>query len=616
MLSTESPLTALRDFDRVLDCPRTRHYTRLLDDIVSARLEHFDLDALPWGEVGDAKHLQGHQQGWRGATNLTGLLAFCHANPLSRHHGDARLLAHVKARLLEFARTQQEGMILSADMLAAQVDAEQPIADAELRRNNLYLAWSIEPLAMAANWVRDDLDAGQTTIVRRMIRRSADLLMALPCDERNNRGAVRCAVLCLLGRYLEDETLVQAGIRDFHRAPLGIFNPDGQINEGPGPDANYSGTSFIYCYTYRLFSDDIGIEAGIRDGARWYSWIADSFGAPACMGACTRVAIANPAKVTDFLPAMERHADAHPHFNWAIENGYLRSVGPASPLHAVSPLIYAMFEHNGKPGVEDPDWFSPARLHRYKPGVGPEFRFNDEGTDSHYFVLRRRGNFAVTSLIGRFPYKGLQTWNYALEAPVIWPTVTHASKTRAFGVDTARMRVSGTKFEDRHWHEGRDGRPNVLVTRTEEVMNHYVQTATTLLYLVSCHLTPREDRFIIDPKRCGEPRLDAGMLRYEDRQGRMVFAGPQPEVTRRENGIQLCFRDMGRTALYAFSNASFELLEFAPDGDCIRFRDDTGRYELHYEIRVFANDDLAPIGDKGLGRLFLSPQVHVRVDLE
>jgi hypothetical protein len=135
------------------------------------------------------------------------------------------------------------------------------------------------------------------------------------------------------------------------------------------------------------------------------------------------------------------------------------------------------------------------------------------------------------------------------------------------------------------------------------------------LVLVSCFLEPREDIFVIDTRRCGEPMIGNGCLSYEKRRGRMFFSGPQPDVMKRENGIQLSFRNPGRTVLYAFSNESFELLEFSPNGDRIRFRDDTGSYLLDYEVRVFGDDDMAPIGGKGLGKLFLSQKVKMNVEI-
>lgn len=614
MIDTKDPLGALRDFGRVAVDERTRFYSRDIDERLAARLEHFEMNRFPWGET-DEPPGNNHQQGWRGGTNATGLMAFAWANPMSLYHGNAGILAHIRARLLEFARTQIDGAITWRGAIPSTEPFKQ-----DRFRHNLNLAWSIEPLAMAANWIRTELDETDRATIDRMLRRAADLLVALPCNERNNRGAVRCAVLALLGHQLGDRSLIDAAVRDFHEEPSRIFNRDGQINEGPGPDANYSGTSFIYCYTYRIFSGDITIDVGLRDGARWYTWASDSFGAPTYFGAATRIAITGPSKVGDFIPAMERYVGEHPSFHPLIDRCYMRSLAHNCPGHVVHPLIFAFFEHEsaGKEAGSEigANWFTPSNLPKYNREAGPEFRINDEGTDSLYYVLRGRKNHATVSMMGRFPYKGIQHWNLGLEPPVFWPTVTHASKTRAFGLDTARMRIEGGKFTDISWREGDGKRPNLLITRTGEAMCHYLQTATTLLYLVSCPLEPREDIFIIDTARCGEPILADGLLRYEGREGRMCFTAPQPARRDRKNGIALTFTAMGRTALYAFSDSSFELLDFSPEGESLRFRDATGAYRFAYEIRFFGEEDMAPIGEKGLGALFLSQMVMAEIEKE
>jgi hypothetical protein len=600
MLCTKDPLGALRKFD-IIDCDRTRAYSRIIDEGIDRQFKTFDLDQFPFGET------ESPSDAVRAATNFTGQLAFVWANPWSKYYNDERILNHVKARLIEFADTQIEGCVVFGE-----VKEYEHFANISPLRNNVHIAWSIEPLTLAVNWIQDELSDDEMNKMKYMIRKSADLIMALPCNERNNRGAVRSAVLCLLGHFLKDRTLSEAGIHDFHRAPLGIFNPDGQVNEGPGPDGNYSGTSYVYCYTYRIFSGDVSIDEGVKNGARWYSWVSDSFGAPAYMGAATRVAITGPGKVGDFLPGMERYADEFPHFNWLVDNCYLRSVEKSYPGHIVNPLIYCMFEHNGEQGSYDPDWFSPKKRPVFVKGAGPEFRVNDEGTDSLYLVMRRGDNMAITTLIGRFQYKGLQQWNYKLEPPVFWPTMSHASRTRAFGVDTSRMRVSGSKFTDRRWIDSVDGLPDMNVSRVDDVMHHYVQTDTSLIYMSSCNLEPREDIFVIDPARCGDPIIEEGVVRYEGREGRMYFAGPQPELVTRENGLQLTFTGMGCTGLYVFSNESFERLEF--NDECLKFKDDTGSYVFRYSVAFFTDDDMPPMGDKGLGKLFLSKQVTAEIE--
>jgi len=600
MKKAESVLDTLREM-RIVDCERNRWYSALVDDRTTGSLRGFDLEKLPYGEPDDATDP-------RDATNRTGLMAFCWANPWSRYYRDERFLTHIKARLAEFARTQVDGCPVFRKKRKPKVNPQF----SEGRQNlNLAISWYVEPLVLAANWIADELSDEETEQVTTLARWAADMLCALPCNEMHNRATVRCAVLCLLGRFLGDDTYIEIAMHDFHREPVRVFNKlDGQINEGSGPDANYSGTSYVYCYTYRVLSGDLAIDPAMVDALRWYAFAADNHGCPSWMGASTRVAISEPSKVVDFVPAFERYADVEPDFNWLIENHYRKAIAAGGPGHICSPLIWAMFEHDGTPPeaktleqirVLQPGPRSDAAGRRNPSGAAPAgrvYKTVNEGCDALYYVFRQDYH-ATTTLHGRAPYKGLQNWGYKQEPPVIWPTLTHASKTRCWGMDTARQRTSGTKFHDYHWIRTD---PNVFVDRFDEVWHHYVFTRTTMLYLVSTDRRPREDIFVICKKRCGVPRLGETALTYAERQGRLHFAQKPRALKELENGWQLFFNDDARTHLYAFSNESFELLEFHPEGDVVRFADDTGTYELTYELRFYADDDLVPIGTKGFGQ--------------
>lgn len=590
MISDQDPFQAIQEL-RFVDCERTRFYSKAIDHHLAKSLESFDFDSLPYGETQEDVTA-------RVSTNLTGLLAFAWANPLSRFHQDESFLKHVRARLAEFARTQQGGGIVYK-----KVQPYEQWPDNDPLRNNLEIAWDVEPLVMAALWVDDELSDVEREAIRAMARKAADTICGLPCNERNNRGSVRCAVLCLLGRYLSDANYISIARHDFHREPVRVFNRDGQINEGPGPDGNYSGTSFIYLYTYRVLSGDRTIDEQLAAGARWYTIVSDPSGSPSVFGASTRVAIGGPTKVADYIPAMERYAEDQPHFSWLIENHYKPTIPKGGPIHACHPYIWAMLEHNGKEPLEDPNWFcEPTERH--------EFYTVDEGADGLYFIFKQDYH-AATFLSGRAPYKGFQNWGYKLEPPVVWPTLTHASKTLGWGIDTSTQRVSGTKFYDRRWIQGP---PHILVDRVEHVWHHFVQTRTTLLYLISCE-REREDIFVIDREHCGNPIIEEDVLHYEGREGRMHFAQARPERKELENGCHVVFSNEARTHLYAFSNESFECLELDPDGDSLQFKDDTGEYRLNYELRFYADDDLVPIGSKGFGMNDATKYVRTEVGI-
>jgi hypothetical protein len=611
MLDPLDPLPAIRRLNFV-DSPRNRRYSGLLDDglevllagtargTAGQALGRFDMEKLPFG---DPEGTTG-----RDAAALTGYLAFCWANPLSRFHRDARLLRHAKARLLAFAEASRGGAIHFRGRSAGEDlgwKAAPSLQANEVHENS----WRLEPLIYSTWWLHDELDAVEREKVRAMVRAAAAAHASFPINEMNNRGVIRNASLCLAGRFLDDPKLVETAVRDFHLEPCRVFNEkDGQVNEGTGPDANYSGTTFIYLYIYRLFSGDASIDERMVDVLKWASRAFDPRGFVTLFGASTRMPFPSEMKIVDYLPAMERYSGAHPHLSWLIDHGWLEGKALGGLFHTVNPLIFAMLEHDGREPKEDPGWFDYGRLKRYNPNAGPEFMYSNEGYATLYFLFRESWH-ASTTAYGRSPYKGLQHWGWEREPPVIWPTPSHASKTIAWGTDTSHMNVSGVKFRDKQWHEGP---PHVLVMRFENVWHHYVLTRSTLLLLVSASHDPREDVWVINKAQCGRPILEPGLLRYEGRRGRMHFAQSNPALRELGNAWHLRFPRRGRTHLYAFSNESFRLLGFDPEGTVARFQDDTGAYEFEYELHFFGDDDLRSIG-YGVNRETSSARASVRL---
>ncbi|NUN92285.1 MAG: hypothetical protein HUU04_00730 [Verrucomicrobiae bacterium] len=594
MLDLNDPAPAIREL-RVTDSPRARLYSRFLDEGMDAMLSgaaqdvagvargSFDLEALPFGDPPDATG--------RSATAMTGYLAFCWAHRFSRFYRDDRVFRAAKARLLAFA--SQDGAALRFRGKNAQGDLGWDFG-AEVTRGDVHEnSWRLEPLLYAAWWLREGLTDAEFDRVRGLARRVADAHFRIVADEMNNRGVIRNAILCLAGRFLDDPRLVEEGIRGFHGEPCRVFNSkDGQINEGTGPDANYSGTTFIYLYIYRLFSGDDSVDEPMRDAVRWATRAFDPRGFITLFGASTRMPFPGSRKILDWLPAMERFAHEEPHLSWLIENGYLDGKDLGGLFHSVNPLIFAMLEHEGRRPEEDPGWFDYARMKDYNPRAGPELMYSNEGYATLYFLFRERWH-ASTTVFGRSPYKGLQHWGWEREAPVIWPTESHASKTIAWGMDTSHMNVSGVKFRDKQW---REGPPHTLTMRFENVWHHYLLTRSTLLLLISSSHDPREDVWVIAKTMCGTPILESGCLRYEGRRGRMFFAQANPRLKRLGNAHHLRFPREGRTHLYAFSNESFRLLDFRAEGGPVRFSDETGAYEFDYEVRFFDEDDLRSIG--------------------
>ena len=517
----------------------------------------------------------------RNYTAWAGFAAFHWACPLSRYRGDTRLRQAVRGRLLRMAE--------------AQVDGELTLPEAGYApgwRQALGNSWYLEPLIFALLWMDAEFSDAERARLHRMIRCAADLLCALPCDETNNRGVVRAAVLCLAGRFLGDEHYLHIGRDAFHKRPALVFNrSDGQINEGTGPDINYSGTTYEYLYQYRLFSEDAGIDPDMIAGLRWFAWVMDDAGRIGLHGASTRLKGTRGGfhKVNDILPALERYAGAEPPFD-ALAGRYAASLAAAGPHHSICPLIWAMLEHEPRETAFDSAFFAHASLPHYAPRRGPLFGRHDEGFDACYYVFHK-DHQSIAYLRGRPPYKGFQHWTWGRERPVIWPLASRASTTVAWGLNTAAQGVSGNKFLDSHWEEGP---PHLLAMRFADVWHHYLVTRSSVVLVISSNLSPREDRWVICREECGVPIVGEQAVTYADRRGRLLYAHGAPEPRRLPGGWELRFAGGGVHRAYAFSNESFAFLDVHPERDTLTFRDDTGAYEFHFPCRFRAEDDDTP----------------------
>jgi len=572
MIDSADAIATIRALD-IPRTPRTERYIGMLEGGLEDYLANAKLDDLPtWGLDHEI----------RGYTAWTGFLAFHWACPMSRFHGDERPLRAVKARLLHLAQNQVDGEIVMPEMGYK--------AGWRLSLSN---SWYLEPLIFAILWIENQLSPDERDRAYRMIRTASDLNMALLCDETNNRGVVRCAVLALSGRFLGDANYVRVARDSFYQKPWLVFNRrDGQINEGTGPDSNYSGTTYEYLYQYRLFSGDASVDEYMVDGLRWFVRIMDGVGRVGLHGASTRLKgePGGTGKVFDILPALERYASVEPQFDVFAER-YTRDLNRSGPHHSICPVIWALLEHEPRRVEPDPDYFENRRIRNYSPSAGPLFGRWDEGYDIFYYVFRR-DHQGIVYARGRSSYQGFQHWTYGDEPPVIWPTISHASTTVGPGVNTSRQGVSGCKFHDTFWLEGP---PNMLVLRMEHVWHHYLVTRTSVVLVIRSNISPREDGWVINRKTCGTPVIAAGAVTYDGRRGRMVNAQGMPEVRERENGWELRFCDQGVHQIYAFSNESFDLIAFDHNRDRLEFRDDTGRYEFGFPCTFHDEDALEPL---------------------
>lgn len=585
MIDSSRALEQIAAFE-IVDDARTRRYLAALDARM-ARILKDEGDALPsqhWLRTGDPRYV----------TGAAGYLAFFYACPKSRHHRNPKLLAAFREILEDVLAHQQDtgALACSGEGGVERVRDFPPHPHASHGQS-----WYLEPLLFGMNWLKDEFSPADLARVNHALYRTADFICARPIHEMNNRGVIVCAILAMCGRYFGETRFLEEAVRNFHGVPIRIFDErSGQIFEGSGPDGNYSGTSYEYAYIYRVMSGDLEIDARMIAALKWWGRVTDAGGRQTFFGASTRVPVgSSPTKMQDILPALERYSPQEPFFQTMIDQymPLLERSALGRDGHSISPSIWALLEHSGvKAPDAPPAWYADMRSWYYRDVTGPEHFYYNEGYDSLYFPVRRDYTTCV-SVRGRSPYKDAQSWTLGDEPPVVYPAQGNgvfASKTRAWGIDTAAQYCNHVKVPGFCWVE--DETPGLIVG-WQEMWRYYVFGRRTM-FLITDGVGRCETDWVVDTAICGVPELSDGQLSYAGRRGRLRFAGAAPVMI--ENGAVRTYRFASERCpiWFALTDDTFEMLDAGPGR--MRFRDGAGTHDMRYKMSVASGRSIKETG--------------------
>ncbi len=226
-----------------------------------------------------------------------------------------------------------------------------------------------------------------------------------------------------------------------------------------------------------------------------------------------------------------------------------------------------------------------------------------------YALFRHNYQTSIT-FSGYLPLKGMQTWAWGDEPPVIHPTLHVRSAVRAMGVDSAEFTVShehpdqgpGAMAPQTVWrphdsqHREHEDGPTFVVWRQGNLRSVAVFTPSSTVLIYSGPTGPRSIQWALNAWEPAEPVFgDDGAVRFDGRTPviHSNLAAPtlrterDPDVNREVS--LLVYADEGEPVAFAFSNGSFQFIEdnLAADG-ILRFGDDTGDYQV--DISTIADE--------------------------
>ena len=551
------------------DNDRNRRYFAFINSRLEASGDAWLGLDLDWLEKGGREGYRAREQ-----TNLIGGLSFCWRTPSLKYSGDKALLEKLRrAYLAVAAHVTPDGQFLwpgDQDMYWAGSHEH---------------AWRLEPLIVGYLWVGENFTPEERRTIEAAIERAAGWLLRNRTVQWNNRGAVWCAVTTLCGLYLYKPEYAAAVEANADAIMNAVVQDDGEVGErtaqygGGGPCSNYTYTGLSYVYLYRLLSGRDDMDEKLMRAGRWLALYNSASLCPLVPGASVRRAYVNPTNMKDILPTMERLSRRDPFFGGVADRmmGKIERRRGSFLGHVISPVIWAMLEpRSGPPPATPPEWYANNVSLYERPEV-------------HYALISRRYQSGLT-FRGRtregydFASRGLQTFAYGTEFPVLMPTDEAGSSAVADGIDSARRNVDRTA---QGWEVvlTDDAKPGgapqlrVIIERRAHLWTVYAVTPSSLVAVYGGAKGGWTHRWVMNGAFVPAPVLDAARVAtFPERQGRIAWLEGNAEIETLRGAKALAVTTPGAIAVFAFSNASFRFDGLA--AGVLSFADDSGRYRL------------------------------------
>ena len=376
---------------------------------------------LEWLENGGPAGERAREQ-----TNTIGALAFCYHTHGLKYHQDAALLEKLRRAFLAVA-----AHVTPEGRFAWPNDRDMYWAGSHEH------AWRLEPLLIGYIWVGARFPEADRRVIEAMLDRAAKWLVQHPTLEHNNRGAAWCAITTLCALYFERPEYLLPVEQHAGEIMNSVILEDGEVGEHTaqysdgGPCTNYSFTGISYVYLYRLLSGREDLDQRLLGAAKWFSAWMTPAGYPVVAGASVRRAYANPGAI-DALPLLERYSRTEP-FLSTTADAILQ--GPCGfQRHIISPLIWAMLEQRGPAAGQPPAWFANHAQIYDRPQIGYALIGRTYRTGVTLRGTMKEGN--------DFHLRGLQTFAFDGESPILHHTDKVRSTILADGIDTAELNVA------------------------------------------------------------------------------------------------------------------------------------------------------------------------------
>jgi len=476
----------------------------------------------------DPKYIWSYQES-RGTAALAGAMGYAYSIESSRYYKDPTILSYIRAIFKTFGDHQtQEGEFVFSPIHYSTVWGTHE------------MAWRLEPLICAYEVMHSDFTPGERKAFRVVLDGGIEFLYTHENSSLSNRGVVWCGVMALCTRFTGNPKYLKAADRVFEWVGR-LFHESGEIREGPGPDLVYSTVSLQYLFLYRIMSGYESLDAILLRSMKWYTRLFTSNGIP-LEGMSTRQWVMDGSILGRALGPLSFYSDHDP-FLAQITTRYLEALREL-------PGGFTL-DHGGGHFLRGTQYHKrPNKIKAIPYEPYAQLVVSDH---SLYYLVGKNYQTAVT-LRGRKPLKGLQTWSYKGQPPLIFPSRKIQSRAIGTGFNSSLMDTSWDTFSPQYRVSSLAQEIDVLVVSQGDLITAYLFSKDTTVVIY--HWNGGEmtvDWSAVKPVCAEVDRITGREMTFNDSRARILLNDAVPSLIRNERSSQYRFHFTGEYAWFAFT---------------------------------------------------------------
>ncbi len=482
----------------------------------------------------DPKYIWSYRQSRRTA-QLAGALAYAYSIKQSQYYKSPIILTYIKRIFSAFAKNQ----VVSGEFVFSPIHYSTVWGTHEM-------AWRLEPLICCFENVKSELSASERDSFSVVLTHAMQFLYTHENSSLSNRGVVWCGVMALCYRFTGDKKYLIAADSIFSWVGR-LFNADGEIREGPGPDLGYSTVSLQYLFLYRIMSGNKSMDAILVKSLNWYTRLF-SFHAIPFEGMTTRQWLTDGSVISNVMGALTFYADQDSSFA-QIAARYLEALerlpSGFTLSHGSAYFLRGAQYHLMPKSLKEIPYQPYAQLY--------------SSDHSLYFLYGNNYQTAVT-LRGRKPLKGLQAWSYKGQPPLIFPSRLEQSQAVGMGFNSHLMDTPWDVSPEPYRLSSPTKGLDVLISATGALCTAFLFTGD--ITVVVYHA--QGEKMTVDWVNYTPVGAQVGLVRdkeitFKDSDARIIFDEQMPSIIRTKDAIKFRFLSDKEYCWFAFAGPKSNL---------------------------------------------------------